>query len=148
MFNKFVIHKYTIIMATLKKFEDLEVWKISIQLAREIYLLTQNEIFRSDWSLRDQIRRASVSISNNIAEGFEYNNNNQFMKFLRIAKGSCGEVRNMLVLINEIGYINQNEKEKYYVMVNCLSNRIGGLLKYLNENKRTQILSNSKTLNT
>ncbi len=132
---------------TLKKFEDLEVWKDSIQLGKEIYILTQGEIFKNDWALRDQIRRASVSVSNNIAEGFEYNNNNYFIKYLKIAKGSCGEVRSMVILMNEIGYINTNDKNKFYAMSDSLSNRIGGLLKYLNQQKLNLKNSNSQLSN-
>jgi len=76
------------------KFEDLEIWKLAILGVKNIYKLTQNENFSRDFGLRDQIQRAVVSISSNIVEGFEKNNNNEFIRFLKIAKGSCGEVRN------------------------------------------------------
>jgi len=130
-------------MATLKKFEELDVWKDSIHLAKEIYLLTQQDLFKNDWSLKDQIRRAAVSVSNNIAEGFEYNNNNFFIKYLKIAKGSCGEVRSMIQLLHEINYIDEIQKDAYLTIASELSNKIGGLLKYLNQHKQNT-LSNNK----
>jgi four helix bundle protein len=69
---------------TLKKFEDFEIWKVSIDLAEKIYKITNQRSFSKDFGLRDQIRRAIVSVSSNIAEGYEMNNNKQFIRFLRI----------------------------------------------------------------
>lgn len=86
-------------MAVVKSFEDLEIWKKSIDLATTIYQLTFKEPLSKDYSLKDQIRRASTSVSNNIAEGFEYGNNKQFVRFLRIAKGSLGEVRSQIIVL-------------------------------------------------
>lgn len=125
-------------MPTAKRFEDLEIWNDSIQLAKEIYLLTQRESFKQDFDLKNQIRRATVSISNNIAEGFEYNCNNSFIRFLKIAKGSCGEVRSMIILMNEINYMNATEKNRLYLLTSLLSKRIGSLLNYLSQNKEKE----------
>ena len=84
-------------MATISSFEDLEIWKKAQELATIIYELCEiNQKIARDFSFKDQIKRAALSISNNIAEGFEYSNNADFHRFLRIAKGSCGEVRNCL----------------------------------------------------
>jgi four helix bundle protein len=84
-------------MATIKCFEDLEIWKNAQELAKMVYdLCIRNEKIRQDFEFKNQIKKAALSISNNIAEGFEYNNNADFHRFLRIAKGSCGEVRNCL----------------------------------------------------
>lgn len=101
-------------MATIKSFEKLEVWKESILLCTELYALTQKKEFDRDFGIKDQVRRAAVSISNNIAEGFEYNNNNYFLKYLKISKGSCGEIRNMVIILHEINYITLEEKKYFY----------------------------------
>ena len=85
-----------------KRFEDLPVWNEAIDLAVQVYALTSNIEFRSEYSLRDQIERAAVSVSNNIAEGFERGTNNELLAFLYIARGSAGEVRSMLCLLNRI----------------------------------------------
>ncbi len=81
------------------KFEDLPVWRAAIELGQRVYALTENPAFKSRYSLRDQIERAAVSVSNNIAEGFERGTNQELLTFLYIARGSAGEVRSMLYLL-------------------------------------------------
>src|SRR6266852_4838702 len=85
-----------------KRFEDLPVWNAAIDLAIAIYSLTSRPEFNSRYSLRDQLERAAVSVSNNIAEGFERGTNNELLAFLYIARGSAGEVRSMLSLLHRI----------------------------------------------
>ena len=85
-----------------KRFEDLPVWNVAIDLAVEIYALSESTPLRRRRSLRDQIERAAVSVSNNIAEGFERGTNNELLAFLYIARGSAGEVRSMLCLLERI----------------------------------------------
>jgi four helix bundle protein len=85
-----------------KRFEDLPVWNAAIDLAGAIYALTSKPEFASQHSFRDQIERASVSISNNIAEGFERGTNNELLMFLYISRGSAGEVRSMLCLLERL----------------------------------------------
>jgi len=82
-----------------QKFEVLPVWQTAIELGREVYTLTDDPAFKSRHSLRDQIERAAVSVSNNIAEGFERGTNQELLTFLYIARGSAGEVRSMLCLL-------------------------------------------------
>lgn len=84
------------------RFEELPVWQASIELAAQTYVMTAKPVFRHHRSLRDQIERASVSVSNNIAEGFERGTNNELLTFLYIARGSAGEVRSMLCLLERI----------------------------------------------
>src|SRR5204862_5024201 len=84
------------------RFEDLPVWNTAIDLAVQVYTLTERLQFRRRRSLRDQIERAAVSVSNNIAEGFERGTNNELLSFLYIARGSAGEVRSMLCLLERI----------------------------------------------
>jgi four helix bundle protein len=133
-------------MATIKSFEELEVWKEAISFCKEVYIMTSKTEFEKDWAIRDQIRRATVSISNNIAEGFEYNNNNYFLKHLRIAKGSCGEVRNLIIILLEIKYINENQKLELYNKAIIISKKISGLIKYIQEYKNNQELDNKQKI--
>jgi len=85
-----------------KRFEDLRVWNTAIELAVTIFALTSHAQFRSQRSLRDQIERAGVSVSNNIAEGFARGTNNELLMFLYIARGSAGEVRSMCCLLDRL----------------------------------------------
>jgi four helix bundle protein len=80
----------------VKQFEDLEVWREARRLPPTIYKLTKAEKFLKDFSLRDQIQRAAVSVMSNIAEGFERGGNQEFIQFLYVAKASCGEVRSQI----------------------------------------------------
>lgn len=84
------------------RFEQLPVWQAAVKLAQHICILTRHAAFRRQRSLRDQIERAAVSISNNIAEGFERGTTQELLTFLYIARGSAGEVRSMLCLIDSI----------------------------------------------
>ncbi len=85
-----------------KRFEDLPVWNTAIELAVSVYVLTSQPPFKGQHSLRDQLERAAVSVSNNIAEGFERGTNNELLMFLYIARGSAGEVRSMSCLLNRL----------------------------------------------
>ena len=87
---------------TYKRFEDLPVWQAGLELARRVYVLTALPPFRRNRSLRDQIERAAVSVSNNIAEGFERGTTQELLTFLYVARGSAGEVRSMLCLLDTL----------------------------------------------
>lgn len=80
-------------MSKIEKFEDIEAWKMAREITQIIYQISLSGNFSKDFALVNQIRRASVSILSNIAEGFERNGDKEFIQFLTIAKGSCGEVR-------------------------------------------------------
>ena len=89
------------------RFEELPVWNSAIELAVKVYELTSNPEFKNRYSLRDQLERAAVSVSNNIAEGFERGTNQELLTFLYIARGSVGEVRSMLNLLERLdGFAN------------------------------------------
>ena len=92
-------------MATIKRFEEIVAWQEARKLACMIYCLTSTGGFAKDFGLRDQIRRAAVSVGSNIAEGFERNGNKEFEKFLWIAKGSAGEVISQLYTVIDVGYV-------------------------------------------
>lgn len=115
-------------MAKVNKFEDLDVWKEAQAFSSEVYTSLKNN---KDYGFRDQIFRASVSVSNNIAEGFERRGNKEFTKFLYIAKGSCGEVRSMLYLARNFSYINKGTFEELYTMSVSISKMLSGLIKSL-----------------
>jgi four helix bundle protein len=85
-----------------KRFEDLPVWNAAIELAVALFALASRPQFKSQHSLRDQLERAAVSVSNNIAEGFERGTNNELLMFLYISRGSAGEVRSMLCLLERL----------------------------------------------
>src|SRR3989442_15871900 len=87
---------------TYERFEDLPVWRASMDLGVQVYALTNKADFKGHGSLRDQIDRAAVSVSNNIAEGFERGTTQELLTFLYIARGSAGEVRSMLCLLERL----------------------------------------------
>ena len=93
-------------------FEDLVVWQKGIDFVKEVYLLTSQGELKKDFGLRDQLRRAAVSIPTNIAEGFERASRKEYLLFLNIAKGSAGEVRSLLRVALDIGYLDQTQHEQ------------------------------------
>lgn len=112
----------------IEKFEDILIWQKSYTLSSDIYKLMKD---CRDYSFRDQIQRAVVSIMNNIAEGFERKGNKEFKQFLFIAKGSCGEIRSMLYLANNLKYINQLDFENLMQRSLEISRMLSGLIKKL-----------------
>lgn len=118
-------------MKGFKFFEDIYVWQKSRAFTLQMYQATNNELFSSDFDLKRQIRRASVSISSNIAEGFERNTNKEFIHFLYIAKASAGEVRSQLYLSYDLGYLNEIGFNSLQEKIIEISKMISGLIKYL-----------------
>ena len=120
-------------------FEELVIWQMSRQFVREIYLLLRDS---NDYGFRDQIQRASVSVMNNIAEGFQRNkfskDNKQFVYFLNIAYGSCAEVRNMLYIAEDINYILPNISKKLRDDITRIEFKIENLIKKLQPSPPTQ----------
>jgi four helix bundle protein len=121
------------LMATFKKFEEMEVWKKSRELNREIYGISNGAGFCRDFSLRDQIRRASISIMSNIAEGFERDGKKEFIHFLAIAKGSAGEVRSQLYIALDQNYISPEIFENLIVKITEIGKMLKGLIGYLSK---------------
>jgi four helix bundle protein len=115
----------------IEKFEDFKVWKHSRILVNTIYGLTSSIAFSKDFGLKDQIQRASVSIMNNIAEGFERDNNKEFVRFLIYSKGSAGEVRSLLYVAKDLKYISDSDFQKSYDLVLDIIKQIANFIKYL-----------------
>ncbi len=115
----------------VKVFEDLEVWKEGRRLTQRIYQLTKNENFSKDFALRDQIRRAAVSIMSNIAEGFERGGNQEFVQFLYVAKASCGEVRSQVYVALDQSYVASTEVDELTNSFKRLSSMISNFITYL-----------------
>lgn len=110
-------------------FKDLRIWQISKDLAVEIYKITNCGQFQRDFGLRDQIRRAAVSIASNIAEGDERNTNKESIHFFHIAKGSLAELRTQLQIASEIGYLNEVSFAEMDGRLVDLGNMIGAIIK-------------------
>ena len=120
-------------MAKINHFEELEIWKDAVKIGVQIYKLTESGKLKNDFSAKDQLRRAAISISNNIAEGFEYNNNRSFLKFLLYSKGSAGELRSQLYVLKEAGIIDKDKFEPLRNDLLKLSKSIEGFRKYLKD---------------
>jgi|SRR3990167_5760198 len=112
----------------IEKFEDIIAWQKSKELTLFIYKAFLNN---KDFGFKDQIQRASVSIMNNIAEGFERKGDKELKHFLFIAKGSCGEVRSMLYLALNLEYLNKEQYEKYSNLSIDISKLLSGFIKTL-----------------
>ncbi|PZR23924.1 MAG: four helix bundle protein [Flavobacterium psychrophilum] len=119
-------------MATIKRFEDLEIWQEARRLSKEIYKISVETDLKSDFRLRDQIKASSGSIMDNIAEGFERNGNIEFRQFLSIAKGSAGETRSQLYRIFDFGYIDETKFIHLKDSFENLSGKINNFIIYLN----------------
>jgi len=122
----------------ITKFEDLGIWKLSLKITKTIYDITASPKFSKDFGLRDQIRRAIISVSSNIVEGFEKNNNNEFIRFLKIAKGSIGEVKNQLYIAFAVSYIISKEFESIKDNLENLAKQIGGFIVYLEKKRKNK----------
>ncbi len=118
-------------MARIEKFEEIEAWKLARQATRRIYAISSEGPFSRDFALVNQIRRASISVMSNIAEGFERGGNKEFLQFLSIAKGSCGEVRSQLYIAVDQNYIEQVTFKEITKLLIETSKTISGFMKYL-----------------
>ena len=122
-------------MTKIVRFEDIESWKMARLLTKDVYLITYKNLFRKDFGLVDQIRRATVSVMSNIAEGFERRTNKEFIQFLYISKASAGEVRSQLYTALDLNYINEKEFKDLYSRTESISQRISAFIKYLDSCK-------------
>ena len=127
-------------MATITKFEELEVWQLARELAKEIFeVMTTSENFAKDFKLRDQINGSSGSVMDNIAEGFERGGRNEFINFLTYSKGSAGEVKSQLYRALDRKYITQAQFEGLYQKADLIGKKTGSFINYLNKSEHKGI---------
>ena len=122
-------------MATIMKFEELDVWKLARSIVNDTYSLSKEGGFKQDYALRNQIRGSAISILSNIAEGFESGTDKQFARYLKIAKGSAGECRAQFYIAKDQRYISQNEFRNLKKKLMICSKKMAGLISYLNGSK-------------
>jgi four helix bundle protein len=120
-------------MGTIKRFEDMEVWQKSRELSKAIYQATSKREFAFDSALREQMRRAVVSVVSNIAEGFERGSDKELRQFLIIAKGSAGEIRAQLYVALDASYLSTADFEQLSGRTTELGRMLAGFIKYLNQ---------------
>ena len=118
-------------MATFKRFEDIEAWQKGRELTQEIYKVTDDRAFSRDFNLCNQLRRASVSVMSNIAEGYERSGTNEFIQFLSIAKGSVGEIKTQLYIALDQRYIDGQVFEHLSERLSHIAGMISNLMNYL-----------------
>ncbi|NQU30983.1 MAG: four helix bundle protein [Anaerolineae bacterium] len=118
-------------MPTIRRFEEIEAWKTARELTKLIYAMSNQGKFERDFGLRDQIRRASVSVMSNIAEGFESKTQPQFIKYLGYAKASAGEVRSQLYVTRDLEYISENDFKKAIAHAEKVSGQVARFIAYL-----------------
>ena len=118
-------------MGRLDRFEDIAAWKKARELTREVYQVTASGEFTRDFALRDQMRRAAVSIGSNIAEGFGRGGDNEFRQFLAHAKGSVCEVKSQLHTASDAGYLTAEQFTQLYGLADETERLISGFLRYL-----------------
>lgn len=128
----------------IERFEDLEIWRLSLKVVESIYKLVSKESFKRDFGIKDQITRAAVSVNSNIAEGFEKNNNNEFVRFLKISKGSIGELKSQLLVCKKINYIDETEYKNIESNIESLRNQLARFINYLEKNKKIYKLINNR----
>jgi four helix bundle protein len=125
-------------MSKIRNFEEMKVWKDAVSIAVKIYKLCVQPQLSKDFGAKDQLRRAAVSISNNIAEGFEYNNNKEFVKYLKYSKGSAGELRSNLYILREADMIDNKDYEGLKIELINISRELEGFIKYLRTFERNK----------
>ena len=118
-------------MAGIKRFEDIKAWQKAREVVKSIYESTGKESFAKDYSLKDQIRRASISVMSNIAEGFSRQTDREFIQFLYVAKGSTSEVQSQLYVALDLKYISEATFKELYELLEETIRLISGFVRYL-----------------
>lgn len=132
-------------MSTIKRFEDIEAWQTAREITRRIYEMSKDGAFSRDFGLRDQMRRASVSIMSNIAEGFESRTRSLFLEFLGRAKASAGELRAQCYVAVDAGYLSRDQFRSLSDQCEKCSSQISRLMAYLKSNTSSLKPSNTSS---
>ena len=122
-------------MATIKRFEDLEIWQLARQLCKKVYDLTEKNKFKKDLNLKSQIKNASGSVMDNISEGFGRGGNKEFIYFLSISIASCNEVQSQLYRSFDWNYITKKEFNDCFKLTEQIISKSGSLINYLNQSE-------------
>lgn len=125
-------------MPTITRFEEIEAWQTARELTKLIYSATDEGRFSKDFGLKDQIRRASVSVMSNIAEGFESQTQATFVRYLAIAKASAGEVRSQLYVSRDLNYLTEEHFTKLFQIAEKASRQIARFISYLESHPQSQ----------
>ena len=128
-------------MTAITRFEDIQAWQTARQLTNLVYGLTNQTGFNRDFGLKDQIRRAVVSVMSNIAEGFESRTDSQFINFLGIARASAGEIRSQLYIALDQGYITEEKFKEAFALAEKCARQIAKFIAYLEANPRPRRIS-------
>jgi four helix bundle protein len=131
-------------MAKYQRFEDLPVWQVARSLVNAVYSLSRKGEFARDFGLRDQIRRAAVSIVSNIAEGFESDATSQFLRYLGYAKGSTAEVRSQLYIALDQSFVSVEEFQGALELVNSCGRQLSGFMEYLRKHDLARKVSDDQ----
>ena len=131
-------------MSTITRFEEIQAWQTARALTRRLYEISNQGAFARDYGLRDQIRRAAVSIMSNIAEGFESDSQKQFIKFLSYAKASAGEVRAQLYVTLDAGYLDPSQFEQLFDLAEKCSRQLSRFVGYLKRHPERRRVSESQ----
>lgn len=123
-------------MAAITKFEDIIAWQKARELNKIIYNESNSQYFNKDFALKDQIRKSTISIMSNIAEGFERKSNKEFTYFLNVAKGSSGELRSQLYICLDLKYITQETFNQCQTLVSEISGMLNGFISYLDSKNK------------
>ncbi len=127
-------------MPTIARFEEIEAWQTARELAKLIYSITEEGKFAKDFGLKDQIRRASVSVMSNIAEGFESKTPAAFIRYLGIAKASAGEVRSQLYIAHDVGYLTEQQFSNLFQIAEKVSRQLSRFVSYLETHPQSRRL--------
>lgn len=126
-------------MSGFKSFEEIIGWQKARLLCGAVYKVTYKEAFKKDFGLVDQVRRASVSVMANIAEGYDRRGDKEFVRFLNIARGSLSEVKSHLFIALDLKYITEKEKTELFLLIDEIGKLINGLSNYLVKNTKKKI---------
>jgi len=121
-------------MGSFKSFEEIVAWQKARELCKNVYAITYKDGFKKDFGLVDQIRRSSVSVMTNIAEGYDRRGDKEFVRFLNISKASLSEVKSHLYIAFDQNYITKAERDKLFDISDETGKIISGLISYLKKN--------------
>jgi four helix bundle protein len=119
-------------MAKIEKFEDLQVWQLARELCRDVWQILETTTLNKDFELKNQMNRSAGSVMDNIAEGFERNGKREFIQFLSIAKGSCGELKSQFYRALDKNHISEAQFEELSSKADLQSKKLGSFMVYLN----------------